>query len=371
MAKKQNVLPSVLAFRRGVVITDGGMFNVMPDDTTTPIKVVRHGILGTQNTAKEASGKSTTKVANLQETDTAKLDMGAEQMRVCMTLRFLALRSLLDSCCDAAFPVRTSELRSGLSKFIDLTGNSTGLLEVANRYIRNVVNGRWLWRNRAEAMSVIIRIYTGRVDTTGKPLPYEFDALSYSLNSFDGYCARENELAAIVAECMSSEKSLNSVLKVEADIGFGTSGGNEIYPSQNYVNGKPSGFARSLYCYGNAERASSVDGSRVMGFAALRDQKIGNALRTFDTWYPKENFLKDTGVSPENAGPIAIEPNGANLDFMKVFRIKENSAFTILGHIGEVDPNTEEGMFMIACLIRGGVYGNDEKDKSKTDATGE
>ncbi|MDP1872457.1 MAG: type I-F CRISPR-associated protein Csy3 [Gallionella sp.] len=365
MAKKQNILPSVLAFRRGVVITDGGMFNVMPDGTT-PIKVVRHGILGTQNTAKEASGKSTTKVANLQETDTAKLDIGAEQMRVCMTLRFMPLRSLLDSCCDAAFPVRTSDLRSGLSKFIELTDNSKGLLEVAHRYIRNVVNGRWLWRNRSEAATVAILI-----EADGKQ--YKFDALSYSLNSFDGYCAKEDELAAIVAKCLSSEKPVNIAFKVEADISFGTAGGNEVYPSQNYVNGKPSGFARSLYCYGNAERASSVDGSRVMGFAALRDQKIGNALRTFDTWYPKENFLKDTGVSAENAGPIAVEPNGANLDFMKVFRIKEHSAFTILGHIGEVDPNTEEGMFMIACLIRGGVYGNDEKDKAKTDtdATGE
>lgn len=364
MAKKQSVLPSVLSFRRGVVITDGAMLNVMPDGTTNPIKVVRHGILGTQNTAKEASGKSETKVANLQETDTAKLDLGASILRVGMTLRFMPLRSLLDSCCDAKKPTSTSELRSGLDMFLDHANGSGGVAEVSSRYIRNIVNGRWLWRNRAEATSVVVKI-----KADGKK--YEFDGLAYSLNSFDGYCEKEGELSNLVAACLTSETPLNIAFEIEADIDFGTGGGNEVYPSQNYINGKPKGFARSLYRYGEAERASSIEGSRVMGFAAIRDQKIGNALRTFDTWYPKDTFLKDTGVPSDKAGPIAIEPNGANLDFMKVFRTKEYSAFTILGHIGEVDPNTDEGMFMIACLIRGGVYGNDGGDAAKSESEGE
>lgn len=358
MAKKQNVLPSVLSFRRGVVITDGGMFNVMPDGTTSPVKVVRHGILGTQNTAKEASGKTATKVANLQETDTARLDPGAEKLRVGMTVRFLPLSALLDSCCDAKNPTNTSALRAGLSDFLANVNGSEGVLDVAHRYIRNIVNGRWLWRNRAEATSVVVKVKANGTS-------YEFDSLSYSLNVFDGYCAKENELAGFVADCLTSDSPLGIAFEVEADIDFGMSG-NEVYPSQNYVNGKPKGFARSLYRYGDSEYASSVDGSRIMGFAAIRDQKIGNALRTFDTWYPKDTFQKDTGVPADMAGPIAIEPNGANLDYMRVFRTKEHSSFTILGHVGEVDPNTDEGKFMIACLIRGGVYGNDGEETKAT-----
>lgn len=356
---KQNALPSVLSFRRGIVISDGAMLNVMPDGKTTPVKVIRHGILGTQNTAKEASGKSETKVANLQETDTARLDIGAEKLRICMTVRFLPLRALLDSCCDAKKPSSTSELRFGLEKFLDSVDRSEGVLEIAHRYIRNIVNGRWLWRNRSEATSVIVTI-----SVEGKS--YEFDSLSYALNAFDSYCEKENELASFVVDCLKNETPLPFAFEVNADIVFGMNGGNEVYPSQNYVSNKSKGFARSLYRYGYSESISSVDdGSRIMGFAAIRDQKIGNALRTFDTWYPKDSFLKDTGVPANKAGPIAVEPNGANLDFMRVFRTKDHSSFTILGHIGEVDPNTDEGMFMIACLIRGGVYGNDGGNDGK------
>lgn len=359
MSKKQNTLPSVLSFRRGIIITDGGMFSVMPDGATSPVRVVRHGIAGTQNTAKEASGKGETKVANLQQTDTARLTLGAESLRACTTIRFLPLRTLLDSCADAKNQPATSALRSGLENFLSAAAGSEGVMEVAHRYVRNMVNGRWLWRNRAEAISVAIEI-----TTEGEK--YKFNALSYSLNTFGDYSDDERKLAQLVAKCMASDAPLGIAFEVCADVEFGSNGGNEVYPSQNYVNGKPKGFARSLYRYGDAERDSVVDDSRMMGFAAIRDQKIGNALRTFDTWYPKENFHKDTGVSAENAGPIAVEPNGANLDFMRVFRTKEHSAFTILGHIGEVDPNTDEGMFMIACLIRGGVYGNDGADKANT-----
>lgn len=355
MAKKQNVLPSVLSFRRGIIISDGVMLNVMQDGSTSLVKVVRHGILGTQNTAKEASGKSETKVANLQETDTARLDVGAEKLRVEMTVRFLPLVNLLDSCCDAKSPANTSALRFGLDAFLGNVKGSDGVMEIAHRYIRNIVNGRWLWRNRSESSSVTVKI---KVENH----VFEFDSLSYSLNSFADYCAKEKSLAELVAKSLTSESSLAYAFDISADISFGTNGGNEVYPSQNYVNGKPKGFARSLYRYGDADRASSLDGSRVMGFAAIRDQKIGNALRTFDTWYPKDTFQKDTGVPADKAGPIAVEPNGANLDFMRVFRVKEHSSFTILGHVGEVDPNTDEGMFMIACLIRGGVYGNDGEE---------
>ena len=42
-----------------------------------------------------------------------------------------------------------------------------------------------------------------------------------------------------------------------------------------------------------------------MGQAALRDQKIGNALRTIDTWYP---------AYEERRVPLPVEPNGASLD---------------------------------------------------------
>lgn len=358
MSKNQMVLPSVLAFNRGVVVTDARMLNVFPDGETTPVNVVRHGVVGTQNTAKEASGKSTTKVANLQETDSAKVDVGAVALRVEFELRFLPLTNALNMCRDAKNAKNEAALRSGLDTFLSKATASEGLLEVAHRYVRNMVNGRWLWRNRAEAMSVTVKVVL-------KGISYSFDALSYSLNQFDNYSNEEKILANAMVDSMTSDVTLRQTFEVSADVDFGTKGGNEVYPSQVYISGKPAGFAKVLYRYGMAERSSNTSGARCMGFAAIRDQKVGNALRTFDTWYPTDYFKSETGQKSDTIVPIAIEPNGANLTYMKVFRIKEASAFTMLGHIGEIDPDSENGMFLLACLIRGGVYGNDGSDVVK------
>lgn len=90
-----------------------------------------------------------------------------------------------------------------------------------------------------------------------------------------------------------------------------------------------------------------------MGTAALRDQKVANAIRTIDTWYPdyEQNGCK----------PIPVEPNGASLEAQRFFREigdkkNKSSAFDIIKELNITDPNSPQGMFFIACLVRGGVF---------------
>ena len=152
-----------------------------------------------------------------------------------------------------------------------------------------------------------------------------------------------------------------STIKVSAEVDFGVKGAVEVYPSQNYLSDKPKGFARSLYKH-NVRRVTDKTDMNVVGYAALRDQKILSALRTFDTWYADYT---------ERKLPIAIEPNGANLDAQMFFRNnKESSAFDLFLSFDKLDPNTKEGMFCLACLIRGGVYSgeSDKKDGSESKA---
>jgi CRISPR-associated protein Csy3 len=146
-----------------------------------------------------------------------------------------------------------------------------------------------------------------------------------------------------------------TAVKVTADVDFGVKGAVEVFPSQNYIDGKLKGFPRSLYKYGVPNRISKTDNNRV-GYAAIRDQKIGNAIRTIDTWYPE---FKETGV------PIAIEPNGANLDTQRFFRKNSTSAFMMFLQLNDIDPNTEQGMFCIASLVRGGVYSGGKDGKGE------
>ena len=66
-------------------------------------------------------------------------------------------------------------------------------------------------------------------------------------------------------------------------------GGQEVFPSQELILDKTGKSKKSKFLY-------AVD-----KVAALHSQKIGNALRTIDTWHPAANEV----------GPIAVEPYGS------------------------------------------------------------
>lgn len=349
MAKVIKKLPGVLSFQRGMVVTDATFSNLFADGTTTPLPVVRHGIRGTQNinssgekeTATAASAKRQ-EVSNIQTTDSAKLDPMAEKLRVDMGVRFIDLREALFACA----PGKTDSMedliafRDGLQAFVEKAKTSPGLEEIACRYARNIANGRFLWRNRAVAKQVTVTVR----DNSGWRV--SFEALNVPLNTFGDYSAEEKQIAQRLADGMRGKR--DTALHVQADVDFGVRGAVEVFPSQNYLENKERGFARPLYCVGDVPLNQDRHSIQERGQAALRDQKVGNALRTFDTWYP--------GYETRQL-PIPVEPNGASLDAQAFFRnTKEASGFQFMLRVGDMDPASPEGMFLLACLIRGGVF---------------
>ncbi|OYV39766.1 MAG: type I-F CRISPR-associated protein Csy3 [Rhodospirillales bacterium 20-64-7] len=355
-------LPGVLSFQRGFIISDGLFDNLFSDGFESPVDVVRHGIRGTQNINNDA----VTEVSNIQTTETAKTDSKATGVKVSFGLRVLPVANTLFACAGE----NTQEIRLALDSFVEKALPSEGLQEVARRYARNLLNGRWLWRNRILGATITVTVSGEGIE------PIVCDALQIPLQHFENYSEAEKTLGRMIAENMIGDT--NRPLEVSAEIDFGFSGAVELFPSQNYVENKPKGFARPLYKVGHPSPASTKDSSliqftdsRVMGRAALRDQKIGNALRTIDTWYPSH-----AGVGK----PIPVEPNGASLDAQLFFRRegsdKKYSAFELMKRINQINPDSPDGMFLIASLMRGGVFSESEKSekaakssKAKADAS--
>ncbi|MBB5018454.1 CRISPR-associated protein Csy3 [Chitinivorax tropicus] len=360
-------LPGVLAFQRGLLISDAAFYNQFADGKQTPLQVVRHGIRGTQNInkpsktdAKDPSGDadantSTTNnakrqgVSNVQITDTAKLDHHASHLVVTFQLRLLDLADTLFSCAPAKDDTdkSTQSYREIVCQFVKKAKESVGIEEVARRFARNILNGRWLWRNRTIAKAITVHV------TADQGVSIQADALAIPLHHFDNYTAEELAVADFLAKGLKGNLS-KPALQVTATIAFGIQGAVEVFPSQNYVENKPKGFARPLYTLGDAEtwrmafgEGMTFKSTRIMGQAALRDQKISNALRTIDTWYP--DFKEHKRILP-------VEPNGASLDAQAFFRSGKSSAFQYAKQLNKLDPNSPEGMFMIASLIRGGVF---------------
>jgi len=351
-------LPGVLSFQRAYNVSDAEMFNVMSDGSRTPVEVVRHGIRGTQNVS--AAAGATAKggeraVSNIQVTETAKLHPSAVAMEVQFSIRFFDLACSL-SACASDDRVLMKGMRTSIDGFIERS-KTAGADAIALRYARNIANGRWLWRNRVVASKITVTV------TQGDTVIATLDALAVPTNHFDNASTPEAAIAKVLADGMRGAHG--SGLTICARLEFGVTGAIEVFPSQNYVENKPTGFARPLYKIGGSVRppTDKESGFNVVGHAALRDQKVSNALRTFDTWYEAYDELRR---------PIAVEPMGASLDLMSFLRSGNTGAFKLFCRLNELDPVAPDGQFALACMIRGGVFSESDKPKkSSSDATGE
>lgn len=357
MPKQANSLPSVLSLQRGTLVTDGVMHSILPDGKLLPVRIIRHGIRGV------LPEKTKDSVSNPQRTESAKTSPTATGLAVQFTWRALPAQNLLFACSDTKY-------REKISGFIN-NSFQVGVPEfdeVCRRYARNILNGRWLWRNRV----------LGEVSVSAKVGDQVFTSVGTSLKGFEGYTQAEQDLGQIIARNMVSSTGRDTI-QVEGRVLFGFSGSVEVFPSQNMVTSKPNGFARSLYKSNPITRkelqgilaTSSNSGESAgefaadvidMGEAALRDQKIGNAIRTIDTWY--DGFEERQQI-------IAIEPNGANLEANEVFRSSGGqNAKSLLEKIETFrEPQTcfdPRKAFLIALMVRGGVFSGGKEDGGAT-----
>lgn len=343
-------LPGVLSFQRGLILSDALFFNRFAEDAPSPVEVVRHGIRGTQNVNSDQERD----VSNPQITETAKTDPAASGILVRFSLRFLPLDSTLFACASKNKELLAA-LRDAIDAFYARAATSEGLQEVARRYARNILNARWLWRNRSLARAITVRVMEGNA------LLAQVDAIKVPVQHFDDYTQAEMELGRRIADALIGQ-GVSHTFAIEAEVDFGMTGAVEVFPSQNYIEKKPSGFARPLYKVGHPAAFGDGADVRVMGQAALRDQKVGNALRTIDTWYP---------LFSEVRRPLPVEPCGANIDAQDFFRLGKDasgqkvSAFDLMRRINLVDPDTGDGQFLIASLLRGGVFSESEKAMPK------
>lgn len=376
-------LPAVLAFRRGVIISDAPLEYETGNGQTKPVMVMLHGVMGTQNVNKKEGDNATSTVAeaargvgNPQTIETAKMGPDAQRMIATFELKALRLRDALHSCATAKNQTQgqAKVMRDSLKNFVQQAEKSEGLAEVARRIARNICNGRWLWRNRLMASSIEITVTSAeRTWTTS-------NALDLPLKDFNNYSSEEKDIGAVIAAGMRGDNP-RAWLIVRACVDFGVKGSIEVYGSQNYeprVRGKkgdqadgedkdsqntPSpvkdktddGLSRSLYKLSHPDMDPQL---HIMGQAALRDAKVWNALRTIDTWY------EDYAIQ---GMPIPVEPLGASLEMMTFFRAKNTSAsaFDLFKKLNVIDPSSDDGMYCIASLMRGGVFSDSENKENR------
>ncbi len=337
--------PSVLAFEKKLVPSDGYMYGTNWEGRTkqsTPLKIREKSVRGTiSNRLNKNDTKDSAKLdaaienPNLQTIDYCSLEEHQDTLKLHFTLKILGNLSAPSACNNQLFAENYKKVVANYISEYKFT-------EIAKRYAINLASARFLWRNRVGVEQIEVKI----TDLISKE-PYEFNALSYPLNDFDFTDTDQDieNLATKIAKVLSSEDEF-LILDIETYAKIGKS--QDVYPSQELIldKSKDKG-AKSKILYS------------VGGVAAMHSQKIGNAIRTIDTWY---------SCYDQHKAAIAIEPYGTVTTLGKAFRKRENF-YSIFDKwvVDDFSPNEAEKHYTMAVLVRGGVFGeaDDKKTKSK------
>jgi CRISPR-associated protein Csy3 len=363
MAKQDKQIPAVLAFDKKIVVSDAVMSatnwvyqnlqnehlkceptkpwdKVMSVATTIPLKLQEKSVRGTiSNRLKPAIANDPTKLnaevekANLQTVDACALPLDKDTLKLEFTVKFLG--NIHQACaCDKP------EFQQNLTERVNAYVSEHKCTELAHRYATNLVNGRFLWRNRVGAEHIMVVI---EVLTEGSQQTITFDSKKQvSLQDFDHKEFSIETLTQLIANTLTSKNDF-LLLKVTCYANLGA--GQEVYPSEELVLDK--------------KTKQNGDKSKVLyklnEQAAMHSQKIGNAIRTIDTWYPEYTNM-----------PIAIEPYGAVTTLGRAFRNPQakNDFYSLFDNwvLGSRELTAEEIHYVVAMLIRGGVFGESSKE---------
>jgi len=309
------------------------------DRTPRPVTLQEVSLVGTlgswkegEKAQKEQAGNKQQKVSsNIQTVDTCFLPPEHNAYTLAFNVR---IASLVDDAISNNEDV-LAIFRQFVSDYRDTVGGEI----LARRYLSNLINGRFLWRNKY-ASEKTITLSIGK-DTHQFNIDLGFDFSKPFANPNDQKMF--DKFVTKTAQALFNKEQV-AVIYVTATgvIGYG----QEIYPSQEFVNNKQETKSKVLFDVLSKE-------TRV---AAFHSQKIGNALRTIDTWYG--------GNASHASHAIPVDPFGPDKKNQTLHRAgvgpKHNSIYSIFNRLLDpkkgVAPDSNDGHYLMACFIRGGVY---------------
>ncbi|SUA67927.1 type I-F CRISPR-associated protein Csy3 [Oligella urethralis] len=326
---------SVLAFERNFDFSDAHFYqksSVSTEQKLLPVVIQEKSIRGTiSNRLKNTIANDPLKLdaevqkPNLQRVDVAMLNDDCDTLVAFFTLKIIPFTGRPSVCND-------QDYQSKLLEVVDNYTNEHGFSALAKRYAQNILNARWLWRNRIGSKSISITVENKDESITVS------DAKSLSLMNFDNTSAELEKLSQWIDDGLKG-RDAPVFLRVKAEAIVGN--GQEVYPSQELILDRKDTKSKVLYTSNDK--------------AAMHSQKVGNAIRTIDTWYEDDAQF-----------PIAVEPYGSVTTLGTAFRQprSKNDFYNLFDNwiLKDQAPSLEQQHYVIAILIRGGVFGESGKE---------
>ena len=323
MAKKIE-LPSMLSFERKLETSDALMFSGIWQDIEDKEKWEAIPIIKRQNrSTQSAHGTSDENKVKpnpvSSDSDDANLPLAHDTLKVSFSMRVVGNLGIPFGCNSPDFSNAIAAKVSKLKKTEEFE-------TLAYRYAYNIANGRFLWRNRVGAEEIKIQVKAG-------DFKFTFDAYDFSLTEFGKN--KDNldlqKLSSIIVGGLGGDVQNFVLIEVDAFVKLGHQ--QHVFPSQEMNMGEK---GKTLF--------------QLEGCAAIHNVKIGNAIRTIDTWYPRYK---------EQNQPIAIEPFGAVTQIGDAFRKNKTEGdlySLIIDWVNDEELQKEQQLYVVANLIRGGVF---------------
>jgi CRISPR-associated protein Csy3 len=341
MSKTKEIeLPSVLSFERKLETSDALMFAGNWGETDKPpaqewqhIPIMKRQNRSTQSAFGIEDAKKMKPNPVSSDSDDANLPHDKDTLKVSFSLRVIGNVGKPFACNDPDFTRAIGEKMNAYKE------NAEGFKTLALRYAYNIANGRFLWRNRVCAEKAVIKVKTDSSQDELTFNPHD----DFSLNDFK---KSENNadlqtLAKVISSGLNGNENNFSFIEVDAYVKLGN--GQHVFPSQE-MNMNDKEKKKVLF-----KLPVRLDGDGdVKECAAIHNVKIGNAIRTIDNWY------KDAEC------PIAAEPYGSVTQMGQAYRKneKEGDFYSLMiKWLNEKEVTDDEKNFVVANLIRGGVFG--------------
>mgnify|MGYP001135513022 CR=1 FL=1 len=323
MAKKIE-LPSMLSFERKLETSDALMFSGIWQDIEDKEKWEAIPIIKRQNrSTQSAHGTSDENKVKpnpvSSDSDDANLPLAHDTLKVSFSMRVVGNLGIPFGC-------NSPEFSNAIAAKVSRLKETEEFETLAYRYAYNIANGRFLWRNRVGAEEIKIQV-------KARDFKFTFDAYDFSLTEFEKN--KDNldlqNLSSIIVGGLRGGVQNFVLIEVDAFVKLGHQ--QHVFPSQEMNMGEK---GKTLF--------------QLEGCAAIHNVKIGNAIRTIDTWYPRYK---------EQNQPIAIEPFGAVTQIGDAFRKNktEGDLYSLMvDWVNNEELKTDQQLYVVANLIRGGVF---------------
>ena len=353
----------MLAYARSVQITEGLFFATSStSNARTPIEVLEKGVRGQSSAYKtDNPGKS-----NLQSIEYAVIPQDHDGVELSFSIRFMPFSLKPHACGDSDVGDAYMRLAEGYRK-------ADGYSILAELYAWNIANGRFAWRNRFQSDAMTVTVNFDEIEIVIDPFKVSLEKpgtradlkaamVKGNAEDFDTFIGK-------IAHGLSNADKKASTVNIRWNAKMLP--GQEIFPSQEYVReAKKEPKKENQLSRVYAKLPKMVDG-KTIGQASMHSQKIGAALRHIDIWHDNDSHHAAIAVNPysgvQETGQV-LRDKSSKKDFYALRR----NAVPFLENVeraSTVEDISDEVHFIMANLVRGGVFGSKNTEKTNKEET--